>query len=184
MRLVRRSQILVARIGDDADDLELVLDALSREIHLSAERTLDAEICPGGGFVENGDTQRVRPIAGREQSSGQQADARGFEIAVGDLVDADTAILLRARDGTVDLDRHSTVPAAERVHVRYRGRRHTRHLVHPLDEAAPDRAEPGMVGAKLRRGLRRDGPPRHGGLDLHRQDAMAIEARRERVFRL
>ena len=184
MRLVRRSQILVARIGDDADDLELVLDALSREIHLPAKRSLGAEECPGGGLVENGDTQRARPIAGCEQSSGQQADARGFEIAVGHLVDADTAILLGSLDGTVDRDPHSTVPAAERVHGRNRGRRHTRHLAHPLDEAAPDRAEPRMVRAKLRRGLRRPGPPRHGGLDLHRQDAVAIEARRELLFRL
>ena len=42
-------------------------------------------------------------------------------------------------------------------------------------------AEPRMVGAKLRRSLRRHGPPRHGGLDLHRQHAVAIEARRNFV---
>ncbi len=38
-----------------------------------------------------------------------------------------------------------------------------------------------MVRAKLRRGLRRHGPPWHGGLDLHRQYAVAIEARRNSV---
>ena len=43
---VRRSQIPIARIGDDADDLELILDALAREIHLPAERTRATEECP------------------------------------------------------------------------------------------------------------------------------------------
>ena len=38
-----------------------------------------------------------------------------------------------------------------------------------------------MVRAKLRRRLRRHGPPWHGGLGLHRQDAIAIEARRDAV---
>ena len=38
-----------------------------------------------------------------------------------------------------------------------------------------------MVRAKLRRGLRRHGAPWHRGLDLHRQDALAIEARRDVV---
>ena len=76
--LVRRSQVLVARIGDDADDLELVLDPLSREIDDAAKRRLIAEEGPGGGLVENGDTQRTRPIARSEHSAAQQADTRWF----------------------------------------------------------------------------------------------------------
>ena len=121
-------------------------------------------------------TRGARTIAGCEQSSGQQADAGGFEIAVADLVEADTAILVGCLHGALDRDPHSPEPAAERVHGRHRGRRHPRDLSHPLDEAGPDGAEPGMISAELRRGLRGQGAPRHGGLDLHRQDAIAIEA--------
>ena len=133
------------------------------------------------GLVDNGDTQRARPIAGCERSPGQQADARGFEIAVGNLVDADTAILLGSLKRTLDRDLHSTV-AAQRAHTRSNaGGRYTRHLAHPLHEAAPDRAEPRMVGVELCGSLRRDRPARHRGLDLHRQHALAIETRRNCV---
>ena len=37
---------------------------------------------------------------------------------------------------------------------------------------SPYRAEPRMVGAKLRMSFRRDCPPRHSGLDLQRQYAI------------
>ena len=56
---IERSAVLVARIADNPDNLERILDPLSGEVDGAAERTLRAEKPACRGLVENGDTQRA-----------------------------------------------------------------------------------------------------------------------------
>ena len=178
---VRRAQVLVAHIGDHADDFELVLDALFWEMHLPANRALATEERPRGGLVENADAQGARTILWCEQSSGQQADARGGKIASRHVVEADPAFLLESLSGSLiaiatprfqPLRGFIVATAADDTP----GNSCTRSMKPrqiPPSRAWSARDSSGVFGVTVQ--------PRHRRFDLHGENAAGIESGRDAV---